>query len=345
MRPSRLCGGRAGGATTASRRAGAGVRAGAGPGRVTAGHVADSPATCCGGLEPAQRTELLAPGGSAPTSQAQVSHGRGATRGYLQRVVSHGCQDDRCGGSAGRSAAGPPMPHLGGRRQRHVAALGLVRSGDRHPRCSTTRTRRCRRCSPSGSRTAVRRIRARSRTICGPSRWSLVDRRDSADGPVAVESGASRARGRGRHVVPERAGRRLGAPGRAASPGAGGAARRRGAVARRRAQRRLLHAPGQLDLGRSTRLANRAQRRRSAVIASCAIPGCASATDTASCTTSVWWDHGGARPANLLPLCEPHHHAVHDRGRQLQLARNRELRVTLPDGQVMATGPPTRAAA
>ena len=37
----------------------------------------------------------------------------------------------------------------------------------------------------------------------------------------------------------------------------------------------VLHAPGELDLGRTTRLANRAQRRAlRALYATCAIPGC-----------------------------------------------------------------------
>ena len=109
----------------------------------------------------------------------------------------------------------------------------------------------------------------------------------------------------------------------------------------------VLHAPGQLDLGRSTRLANRAQRRAlRGLYATCAIPGCAVGYGHCKLHHVVWWEHGGATDlANMLPLCERHHHAVHDRGWLLHLGPSRELRVTLPDGQVMTTGPPVRAAA
>lgn len=59
----------------------------------------------------------------------------------------------------------------------------------------------------------------------------------------------------------------------------------------------VLHAPGRLDLGRSTRLANRA-----------------------------------------------HHARIHDHAWVVTLGDHRELTVTLPTGQVMRTGPPSRSA-
>jgi hypothetical protein len=109
----------------------------------------------------------------------------------------------------------------------------------------------------------------------------------------------------------------------------------------------VLHAPGRLDLGRSTRIANRAQRRAlRGLYATCAIPGCAVKYDNCKLHHVIWWEKDGPTDLrNLLPLCERHHHAVHDRGWQLHLGPNRELVITLPDGQVMSTGPPTRAAA
>jgi hypothetical protein len=109
----------------------------------------------------------------------------------------------------------------------------------------------------------------------------------------------------------------------------------------------VLHAPGRLDLGRSTRIANRAQRRAlRGLYATCAIPGCAAKYDNCKLHHVIWWEKDGPTDLrNLLPLCERHHHAVHDRGWQLDLGPNRELVITLPDGQVMSTGPPTRAAA
>jgi hypothetical protein len=37
-----------------------------------------------------------------------------------------------------------------------------------------------------------------------------------------------------------------------------------------------------------------------------------------------------------------HHHKIHDTGWNVPLDQHRQLTVTLPDGTVMATGPPTR---
>jgi hypothetical protein len=45
---------------------------------------------------------------------------------------------------------------------------------------------------------------------------------------------------------------------------------------------------------------------------------------------------------NLLPVCVQHHHKVHDCGWNITLDGQRQLAVTLPDGTVMATGPPSR---
>jgi hypothetical protein len=100
----------------------------------------------------------------------------------------------------------------------------------------------------------------------------------------------------------------------------------------------VLHAPGQLDLGRTTRVASRAQRRAlRALYATCAVPGCRVAYDHCKLHHLVFWEEGGVTNlSNLLPLCERHHHAVHDHGWTLHLGPSRELRVHLPDGQVMA---------
>jgi predicted restriction endonuclease len=60
----------------------------------------------------------------------------------------------------------------------------------------------------------------------------------------------------------------------------------------------------------------------------------------------IWWENGGPTDfANMLPLCDKHHHCVHDKGWRLRLGPNRELDVILPDGQVMSTGPPRQQAA
>jgi hypothetical protein len=107
------------------------------------------------------------------------------------------------------------------------------------------------------------------------------------------------------------------------------------------------HTPGVLDLGRACRLASRAQRRAlRALYATCAVPGCAVKYDNCRLHHVVRWEDGGPTDlANLLPLCERHHHRVHEHGWRLTLGPHRELTVTTPDGNVMTTGPPRRAAA
>jgi hypothetical protein len=109
----------------------------------------------------------------------------------------------------------------------------------------------------------------------------------------------------------------------------------------------VLCAPGRLDLGRTTRIASRAQRRAlRGVYASCAVPGCSVRFDHTKLHHVRFWEHGGATDLdNLLPLCERHHHCVHDLGWQLHLGPQRELTITLPDGTIMTTGPPHRNAA
>ena len=109
----------------------------------------------------------------------------------------------------------------------------------------------------------------------------------------------------------------------------------------------VLHAPGRLDLGRATRLANRAQRRAlRGLYSSCAIPGCRSSYDRCQLHHITWWRHGGRTDlGNLLPVCSHHHHKIHDDGWAIELGLQRALTLRLPDGQVMTTGPPTRTAA
>lgn len=109
----------------------------------------------------------------------------------------------------------------------------------------------------------------------------------------------------------------------------------------------VLHAPGNLNLGRSTRLANRAQRRAlRGLYATCAIPGCGTGYDRCKLHHIVWWRNGGHTDLeNLLPVCSKHHHAIHDLGWDVRLGPRRELTLTLPDGSVRNTGPPNRKAA
>lgn len=109
----------------------------------------------------------------------------------------------------------------------------------------------------------------------------------------------------------------------------------------------VLHAPGNLRLGRTTRLANRAQRRAlRALYATCGIPGCAVRFGQCSIHHVHWWRHGGCTDLdNLLPVCTQHHHLIHEGGWLLTLLPDRAIVVSLPDGTQMSTGPPVRRAA
>jgi Domain of unknown function (DUF222) len=109
----------------------------------------------------------------------------------------------------------------------------------------------------------------------------------------------------------------------------------------------VIEAPGRLNLGRSTRLANRAQRRAlRGLYATCAIPGCCVRYSRTKLHHVIWWRHQGLTDLdNLLPICEIHRQRIHHDGWLITLGPNRELTITLPDGQIMTTGPPKRRAA
>ncbi len=106
----------------------------------------------------------------------------------------------------------------------------------------------------------------------------------------------------------------------------------------------VLHASGEIDLGRTTRLASRAQRRAlRALYPTCAVPGCCVAYEFTKPHHVHYWEHGGPTDfANLLPVCSKHHHAIHEGGWKLTLQPNRHLTIALPDGTILTTGPPTR---
>jgi hypothetical protein len=109
----------------------------------------------------------------------------------------------------------------------------------------------------------------------------------------------------------------------------------------------VIHAPGNLDLGRSTRLANRPQRRAlRAVYRTCAIPGCSVTSDRCKLHHVIWWRHGGRTDLdNLLPVCSRHHTKIHHDGWVVESGPNRQLTLRLPDGAIRTTGPPTIRAA
>jgi len=100
-----------------------------------------------------------------------------------------------------------------------------------------------------------------------------------------------------------------------------------------------------LFLGRETRLANRAQRRALRVLyRTCAL--CDTAVDHCQVHHVAWFRSGGRTDIdNLLPLCNRHHHLVHEGGWVVHLAPDRTLTVTRPGGQVSTHGPPRAMAA
>jgi hypothetical protein len=109
----------------------------------------------------------------------------------------------------------------------------------------------------------------------------------------------------------------------------------------------VVDAGGPLHLGRSQRVASAAQRRALvALYPTCAIKGCTVGFRHCAIHHVDWWRHGGKTDLDsLLPLCNRHHHRVHDDGWQLRLHPDRTLTVTLPDGTTFTTGPPRRHAA
>ena len=109
----------------------------------------------------------------------------------------------------------------------------------------------------------------------------------------------------------------------------------------------VLHAPGDTDLGRTTRLANRAQRRAlRGLYKGCGIPGCTVVYDRCKLHHIIWWSNGGRTDlANLIPVCSVHHTKIHKNGWVIELGPNRELTLRLPDGSIRTTGPPTIRAA
>ena len=97
-----------------------------------------------------------------------------------------------------------------------------------------------------------------------------------------------------------------------------------------------------LYLGRDSRTANRDQRRAlRAMYRRCAIPGCGVGFDNCQIHHLRWFRNLGRTDiCNLLPICNKHHHLVHEGGWRLCLDDRRNLTVTYPDGSIMTTGPP-----
>ena len=92
-----------------------------------------------------------------------------------------------------------------------------------------------------------------------------------------------------------------------------------------------------LNSGRSRRTASRSQRRALAAMhRTCAHPDCTVGFDASRLHhVRFWTEHGGPTDLdNLLPLCERHHHLVHEGGWELTMTPDRTATWIRPDGSI-----------
>ena len=96
-----------------------------------------------------------------------------------------------------------------------------------------------------------------------------------------------------------------------------------------------------LNVGRTERLATRAQRRAlRAMYRTCAFGHCDVEFGHCEVHHILPYELGGLTDlANLLPLCSRHHHVVHELGWSLHLAPDRQLTIRQPDGTVHSVEP------
>jgi hypothetical protein len=98
-----------------------------------------------------------------------------------------------------------------------------------------------------------------------------------------------------------------------------------------------------LDQGRSKRLATTQQRRAiEAMQTTCSHPDCTVTIDDCRIHHLNPWSQGGATDlCELAPVCEPHHHLIHEGGWTLTITPDRIATWTKPDGHTYWTGPLT----
>jgi 5-methylcytosine-specific restriction endonuclease McrA len=72
------------------------------------------------------------------------------------------------------------------------------------------------------------------------------------------------------------------------------------------------------------------------------VPGCRVPFERCHVHHIRYWEDGGPSDLwNLVPLCNTHHHCVHEGGWQLTIDRRTYvLTITRPDGSIETTGPP-----
>lgn len=98
-----------------------------------------------------------------------------------------------------------------------------------------------------------------------------------------------------------------------------------------------------LNMGRTRRLATAEQRRAlRAMYRACGFPECQVRFEDCRVHHVTWWEHLGATNLdNLLPICERHHHDVHEGGWTLTLKPDRFITLRRPDGSLHHEGPTT----
>jgi hypothetical protein len=111
----------------------------------------------------------------------------------------------------------------------------------------------------------------------------------------------------------------------------------------------VVNPDGTIDrLCEELRTANRKQRRMlEAMYSTCAHPHCSVPFTACRIHHIVWFTRGGTTVlANLLPLCETHHHLVHEGGWNLTIDDRRRVTWYRPDGTPWYTddGPNRRPA-
>ena len=102
----------------------------------------------------------------------------------------------------------------------------------------------------------------------------------------------------------------------------------------------IVNPDGTVDtLCEELRTASRAQRRLlAAMYATCAHPHCQVAFSQCRIHHIIWWTRGGKTVLNnLLPLCETHHHQVHEGGWNLTINPERAVSWWKPDGTLWQT--------
>ena len=99
-----------------------------------------------------------------------------------------------------------------------------------------------------------------------------------------------------------------------------------------------------IDVGRASRTATDTQwAGLNAMYSSCGWAGCDRPTSWCQAHHVHEWEHGGLTDLdNLLPLCNRHHHAVHEGGFTIKLLPDRTLRIFQPNGTLHAVAKPNR---